>query len=193
MARNTPNGGPGARSTRRRRKPVAQTGRALGPRALRTRQRIMDATSALLAERSVLDLAVVDIARRAEASPATFYHYFKDVEEVVLALAERAAEEMPAVLEEIQGTWRGKDGLARARAVVDAFLQHWDAHEFTFSSLLDEQNTVPEAYGLTGVPMLVVIDPEGKVVKVRSGLPDIEAEAIKKDVLQALRADSKGS
>jgi AcrR family transcriptional regulator len=88
----------------------------------------MGATSELLAERSVLDLAVVDIARRAEASPATFYHYFKDVEEVVLALAERAAEEMPAVLEEIQGVWRGEDGLARARAVVDAFLQHWDAH-----------------------------------------------------------------
>jgi len=88
----------------------------------------MDATAELLAERSVLDLSVVDIARRADASPATFYHYFENVEEVVLALADRAIEEMPAVLQLIQGVWRGQEGLARARAVVDAFLEHWDAH-----------------------------------------------------------------
>ena len=88
----------------------------------------MDATAELMSERSVLDLSVVDIARRAESSPATFYHYFRDVEEVVLGLAERAVEEMPAVVELIDGAWRGQEGLARARSVVDAFLEHWDAH-----------------------------------------------------------------
>jgi AcrR family transcriptional regulator len=107
---------------------VAQTGRALGPRALATRRRIMAATAALLEERSVLDLPIVDIARRAGTSPATFYHYFKDLEEVALCLAEEAAEEMPAVVEDLAGPFDGGGGLARARAVVDRFFDHWDAH-----------------------------------------------------------------
>jgi AcrR family transcriptional regulator len=113
---------------RQRRRPVAQTGRALGPRALATRRRIMEATAALLEERSVLDLPVVDIARRAGTSPATFYHYFKDVEEVALCLAEQAADEMPAIVAQLAAPFFGADGLARARKVVDGFFDHWDAH-----------------------------------------------------------------
>ena len=71
---------------------------------------------------------MVEIARKAGTSPATFYHYFKDVEDAALRLAEQAAEEMPAVLELIEGSWRGEAGLERARAVVSAFIEHWDAH-----------------------------------------------------------------
>lgn len=107
---------------------VAQTGRKLGPRALATRQRLLDAAALLLKERSVLDISVVEIARHAETSPATFYHYFKDVESAVLLLAEQAAEEMPALLEIIDGSWRGGQGLERARALVSAFIEHWDEH-----------------------------------------------------------------
>jgi AcrR family transcriptional regulator len=113
---------------RQRKKPVAQTGRTLGPRALATRGRIMAATAALLEERSVLDLPVVDIARRAGTSPATFYHYFKDVEAVALALAEEATDETSAVVEALGGSFTGSAGMARARAVVDRFFDHWDAH-----------------------------------------------------------------
>jgi AcrR family transcriptional regulator len=113
---------------RRERAPVAQTGRALGPRALATRRRIMAATAALLEEQSVLDLPVVDIARRAGTSPATFYHYFKDGEAAALVLAEEAGAEMPAVVERLAGPFDGSDGLPRARAVVDRFFDHWDAH-----------------------------------------------------------------
>lgn len=113
---------------RQERQAVAQTGRRLGPRALATRRRIMAATAALLREQSVLDLPVVDIARRAGTSPATFYHYFKDVEEVALALAEEAAEEMPAVASALGGPFDGADGLERARTVVERMFDHWDAH-----------------------------------------------------------------
>ncbi len=100
----------------------------LGPRALRTRERILEATARLLDERGVLDLSVVDIAREAEASPATFYHYFKDVQEVALELAERAALEMPELFERIEGSWRGQAGLERARSIVTWFIDHWDRH-----------------------------------------------------------------
>ena len=109
-------------------KQVAQTGRLLGPRALKTRRRLLDATEQLLVERSVLDIAVVEIARKAETSPATFYHYFKDVDEAVLALAEQAAEEMPALVDLIDASWRGSEGLETARSVVRAFMEHWSLH-----------------------------------------------------------------
>jgi AcrR family transcriptional regulator len=105
-----------------------QSGRALGPRALGTRQRLLDATARLLAEKSVRDISVVDIARKANTSPATFYQYFKDVGEATLRLAELAAEEVPAVLELIDGSWRGHKGLETARAIAAAFVDHWDAH-----------------------------------------------------------------
>lgn len=105
-----------------------QNGRALGPRALKTRTALLQATEALLAQRSVRDVSVVDIARAAGTSPATFYQYFKDVSEATLRLAELAAEEMPAMLELIDRPWVGEGGLANARAVVEGFLRHWDAH-----------------------------------------------------------------
>ena len=107
---------------------IAQTGRVLGPRALKTRQRLLDATAKLLNDRSILDISVVEIAREAGTSPATFYHYFKDVEEAALQLAEQAAEELPAVLELIDGSWRGARGLETARKIAEAFMEHWEAH-----------------------------------------------------------------
>jgi AcrR family transcriptional regulator len=107
---------------------VDQSGRTLGPRARKTRGALLQATEALLATQSVRDLSVVDIARAAGTSPATFYQYFKDVSEATLRLAEQAAEEMPAVLELIDRPWDGEGGLANARAIVEAFLRHWDSH-----------------------------------------------------------------
>jgi hypothetical protein len=35
---------------------------------------------------------------------------------------------MPALLEIIDGSWRGRHGLDRARALVSAFIEHWDDH-----------------------------------------------------------------
>ncbi len=109
-------------------KTVDQSGRALGPRALSTRQRLLDATAELLEERSVRDVSVVEIARKANTSPATFYQYFKDVSEATLRLAERAADEVPSVVEMIDRSWRGQKGLETARDIVEAFVRHWDAY-----------------------------------------------------------------
>jgi AcrR family transcriptional regulator len=109
-------------------RPLDQSGRELGPRALQTRQKLLDATASLLDRQSVRDISVVDIARTAGTSPATFYQYFKDVSEATLRLAEQAADEMPEMLEIIAGSWEGEQGLERARRLVDAFMRHWDEH-----------------------------------------------------------------
>ena len=107
---------------------VRPAGRVLGPRARRTRSRLLDATRELLRERSVLDIAVVEIARKAATSAATFYHYFKDVEDAALELAREAAGEMPAILALVDGPFGGSAGLDTARAIARAFLEHWERH-----------------------------------------------------------------
>lgn len=110
------------------RKPQDQNGRPLGPRALQTRQRLLEATEELLQKRSVRELRVVEIARQVGTSPATFYQYFADVEDAILALVERSADELPALIERMQGPWQGAQGLETARAIADGFVQHWDRH-----------------------------------------------------------------
>ena len=107
---------------------VAIDGRRLGRRAQLTRRRLLDATSELLGSEGILDLTVVDIARNVGTSPATFYQYFQNVEEAVLALSAEVGDEVQSLAETVEGRWQGAKGLATARALVDGFLDYWDQH-----------------------------------------------------------------
>lgn len=107
---------------------VALDGRALGKRGAATRRRLLDATARLLGSHGVRDLRVVDIAREVGSSPATFYQYFRDVGEAVLALAEEVGEDLAPVGELLVRPWEGEAGLRSAREMVDAFLRFWDEH-----------------------------------------------------------------
>jgi len=107
---------------------VALDGRALGKRGALTRRRLLDATARLLEDHGVRDLRVVDIARAVGTSPASFYQYFRDVEEAVLALAEEAGEELAPLHDLLARDWAGERGLAGARDLLDAFVDYWDAH-----------------------------------------------------------------
>src|SRR5580765_2553541 len=108
--------------------PVAIDGRALGRRGALTRRRLLQATGELLETHGVRDLRVVDIARAVGTSPATFYQYFRDVEEAVLVLAEEVGEDLAPVGELLAGDWPGSDSLDRARALVETFVGYWDDH-----------------------------------------------------------------
>jgi AcrR family transcriptional regulator len=107
---------------------VDLSGRPLGQRALKKRRQLMDATVELLRKRSLRDLRVVDIAREVKTSPATFYQYFQDVEDVVLHLAEEATAKMPSMVKLFEGDWSGEEGLQKSRKVADAFIRYWDEH-----------------------------------------------------------------
>ena len=108
---------------------VDQNGRRLGPRAIETRRRLLEATEKLLAETKLRDLRVIDIARQVGTSAATFYQYFRDVDDAVLSVADQVSQEIPGMLEMISGSWRGEAGLAKARTIVEAFIEYWDAHQ----------------------------------------------------------------
>lgn len=110
--------------------PRAADGRVPGRRGLATRQRLLDQLGEMLASSSYRDLRVVDVARQAGTSPATFYQYFADVEEAVLSLAEEVARvSEDELVPLVQGPrWRGKAGFAAAVGVVDGYLDFWADH-----------------------------------------------------------------
>ena len=107
---------------------VALDGRPLGKRGAATRRRLLESTARLLESHGVRDLRVVDIAREVGTSPATFYQYFRDVEEAVLALTAVVGEELAPVDELLRRPWTGTSGLDTAREMVDAFIRYWDAN-----------------------------------------------------------------
>jgi len=108
--------------------PQAIDGRRLGRRAQLTRRKLLDATADLLHQQGILELKVVDVARSVGTSPATFYQYFQNVDEAVLALAEEVAEETHHLTALIDEPWTGRRGLELARQLVDGFVSYWDAH-----------------------------------------------------------------
>jgi AcrR family transcriptional regulator len=107
----------------------ALDGRTIGKRGAATRRRLLDATAVLLADRGVLDLRVVDIARAVGTSSATYYQYFRDVDEAVLVLAEEiGAREVEPLARLLDEPWDAQTGLERARLLVQQYLDMWDEH-----------------------------------------------------------------
>ena len=108
----------------------AVDGRVPGRRGRATRQRLLECTKDMLRSSSYRDLKVVEIAREAGTSPATFYQYFPDVESAVLALAEEMAEDKVRFARIVRdGSWKGRGGFDRALALADEFLAFWDDHQ----------------------------------------------------------------
>jgi AcrR family transcriptional regulator len=107
---------------------VALDGRRLGRRAQATRRKLLDATAELLETRRLLDLTVVEVARRVGTSPASFYQYFQNVEEAVLALADEIGEQLAELVPLVEAPWRGAAGFAACKQLVASFIDYWDDH-----------------------------------------------------------------
>jgi AcrR family transcriptional regulator len=105
---------------------VAMDGRRLGRRAQQTRRKLLDATATLLAERGLLDLTVVEVARQVGISPASFYQYFHDVEEAVLELSEEIGAELDELGALVELPWNGRRGFETCRELVRRYIEYWD-------------------------------------------------------------------
>jgi AcrR family transcriptional regulator len=107
----------------------AADGRVPGRRGLATRQRLLDCTAEMLRSTSYRSVKVIDIAREAGMSPATFYQYFSDVEGAILVLAQEMALDGERLVRLVaEGTWKGKAGYRTALDLTDAFFDFWDEH-----------------------------------------------------------------
>jgi AcrR family transcriptional regulator len=108
----------------------ALDGRTIGKRGAVTRRRLLDATAALLHDRGVLDLRVVDIARAVGTSSATYYQYFRDVDEAVLVLAEEiGARDVEPLAHLLDDPWDAASGLDTARRLVEQYIDMWDEYD----------------------------------------------------------------
>jgi len=108
----------------------ASDGRTPGRRGRATRQRLLGCTQEMLRTTSYRDLKVVDIAREAGTSPATFYQYFPDVEAAIVVLAEEMALEGRIFGEQVRAaTWKGRVGYDACVDLADQFIRFWDEHQ----------------------------------------------------------------
>ena len=98
----------------------AVDGRVPGRRGRATRDKLLKATADLLEKKSYRDLTVVEIAKRARTSTATFYQYFEDVQAALVELAQGLVDEAPRLVDII-----GKEDWF---ALVDAFVDLWERH-----------------------------------------------------------------
>ena len=105
-----------------------RSGRGVSRRGRDTRQRLLDGTRDLLDESSYRAVRVVDIARAAGTSPATFYQYFPGVESAVLALAEELAEQGAVELRALVSGHRWDEATAAesAQVLAQGFLDFWE-------------------------------------------------------------------
>ena len=84
----------------------------------------------MLTTTSYRDLKVVDIARGAGTSPATFYQYFPDAEAALLALADELVGEGKERLTRpvLDGAWAGRAAYRTCERIAAAFLSFWAEH-----------------------------------------------------------------
>jgi AcrR family transcriptional regulator len=110
---------------------LALDGTNLGQRGLRTRARLLDGLREALAGTNGGWASVAEISRSAGVSAATFYRYFRDVDEASLALAEELIADTTRIADLVSPDWRGDAGLDNVIRFVDAFLEHWEENRPT--------------------------------------------------------------
>jgi AcrR family transcriptional regulator len=110
----------------------ATDGRVPGSRGRATRQRLLASTTSLLDTTSWRSIKVIDIAKGAGTSPATFYQYFENVEQAILVLAEELVEGAERVGMQVDGDWSEKASWRTSCGVVDAFSSYWEQNRAVF-------------------------------------------------------------
>ncbi|MFE7129913.1 TetR family transcriptional regulator [Streptomyces sp. NPDC057638] len=105
-------------------------GRVAGRRGQATRQKLLDCLREMLSSSPYRDVKVIDVARKAGTSPATFYQYFPDVEGAVLEIADDMAKEGAQLTALVSDrSWVGKSAWQTSEELVDGFLDFWRRHD----------------------------------------------------------------
>ncbi|MGO9029222.1 MAG: TetR family transcriptional regulator [Acidimicrobiales bacterium] len=107
-------------------------GRVPGRRGRATRQRLLESTAGLLVATPWRSIKVIDIAREAGTSPATFYQYFENVEAAITVLAEELVEGAGVLAGLVDGDWSEGASWDTAVAVVEGFMEYWETNRAVF-------------------------------------------------------------
>jgi AcrR family transcriptional regulator len=104
----------------------------MGAKGLQTRRRLLQATETMLRTTPVRDLRVAEIAKAANTSTSTFYLYFQDVSEAVLAVANGVSQSTPEFMAQLDSAWEPERAFMRAQTLVESYVDHWTAHAAVF-------------------------------------------------------------
>jgi AcrR family transcriptional regulator len=107
-------------------------GQRIGSKGERTRRLLIETTVGLLESHGLREVAVADVARAAQTSPATFYVYFRGVPEVVLAALETASQTSPELEALIGRDWLAAGADEAAAAFVGAYTELWNRNGTVF-------------------------------------------------------------
>ena len=74
----------------------------------------------------------------------------------------------------------------RGDNMVEKSKEYWTKQGFVFPTLLDHEGNVVKLYGFSGIPAVVVIGTDGKVVTVHEGFDPKLTDVLKEEVVKAL-------
>jgi AcrR family transcriptional regulator len=107
-------------------------GRVPGQRGRATRSRLLEATIEVVSQTPWRSVRVIDIAKVAGTSPATFYQYFENVEAAIRVLAEEmvaAADDLAGL---VHGDWSDDESWETALTLSEGFIEFWEANRAVF-------------------------------------------------------------
>lgn len=129
---------------------TAADGRGLRRQGRKTRTRLLDAGTAVLAERGYHSARVDDIVRAADTSHGTFYLYFSDKEDLLRAMVARCSEELTALATSLDEVAPGPEGEAALRSWLARFLDAYGRNGAVIRAWAEDQPSDPELAGLAG-------------------------------------------
>ncbi len=109
------------------------------------REDIMAAAITLIGpHRSVSTLSLREVARAAGIAPNSFYRHFRDIDELAVALIDRAGGTLRTVIREARN--RATNAPSIIRSSIDAFMEQLEAEEQLLHVLLCEGSVGSDAY-----------------------------------------------
>jgi AcrR family transcriptional regulator len=107
---------------------VNKSGQSLGRKGRRTRANIVSGLKTLLLSTAITNLTVQAVANEAYISAPTFYLYFEDLGEVLLAALEEVAPDMAVIRSRLDADWPADRTYACALAFAQAYFDLWRKH-----------------------------------------------------------------
>ena len=109
--------------------PVTLPARSVGRKATISKEELFHATLNLIGpQKSIASLSLREIAREAGIAPNSFYRHFKDIDELAIALIERAGMVLRQIIRQARLQASPKTQ-SIVRSSVEVFIQQLDTDE----------------------------------------------------------------
>ena len=121
--------------------PTNKQGQRLGRKGEESRRRLLDATLSLIKVEALHKLSASRIAREAGMSSQSFYLYFKDMDDILLALSEEPAVDAAEVAAVLANAPYDLAPESAARTLVTAYSEYWNRHR----AILNVRNYIADS------------------------------------------------